>query len=138
MGLKCSPDFAQNVMENIFRNVAEVEIFIDDIGVFSDSWEQHLAVLCIVHQKLQENGLTVNQLKCELSVKETDWLGYWLTPTGSKPWKQNLGSAQNAASKIPQTITWFYWNGQLLQGCVATQVAYFSITHSQNRCTQKG
>ncbi len=45
MGLKSSPDFAQEVMENIFRDVAEVDIYIDDIGIFSDSWEQHLTVL---------------------------------------------------------------------------------------------
>ncbi len=50
MGLKCSPDFVQEVMENIFRDVAEVEVYTDDIGIFSDSWEQHLAVLCIVLQ----------------------------------------------------------------------------------------
>jgi hypothetical protein len=57
MGLKCSPDFAQEVMENIFRDVAEVEVYIGDIGIFSESWE---AILCIVLQKLQENGFTVN------------------------------------------------------------------------------
>jgi hypothetical protein len=48
MGLKCSPDFTQEVMENIFRDVAEVEVYIDDIDIFSNSLEQHLAVLCIV------------------------------------------------------------------------------------------
>jgi hypothetical protein len=53
IGLKCSPDFAQDFMENIFRDVAEVEVCIDDIGIFSDSWEQHLpAVLHRVLQKL--------------------------------------------------------------------------------------
>ncbi len=41
MGLKCSPDFAQEFMENIFRDVSEVEVYIDDICIFSDSWEQH-------------------------------------------------------------------------------------------------
>ncbi len=63
MGLKCSPDFTQEVMENIFRDVAEVEVYIDAIGIFSDSWEQHLAVHCIVLHKPQENGFTVQPVK---------------------------------------------------------------------------
>jgi hypothetical protein len=82
MGLKCSPNITQEVMENIFRDVVEVQVYINDTGIFSDSWEQHLAVLCKVHQKPQENGFTVNPLKCECALKETDWLCYWLTPIG--------------------------------------------------------
>jgi hypothetical protein len=52
-------------MENIFRDADEVEVYIDDIGILSDSWEQHLAVLRIALQKLNENGFTVNPLKFE-------------------------------------------------------------------------
>ncbi len=65
MGLKCSPDFSQEVMENIFRNIAEAKVYIDDIGIISDSWEQHMTVLQIVVQKLHKNDFTVNPLKCE-------------------------------------------------------------------------
>jgi hypothetical protein len=31
MGLKCSPDFPQGIMENIFCDVEDAEVYIDEI-----------------------------------------------------------------------------------------------------------
>ncbi len=44
-------------MENIFRDVAEVEVYIDDTGIFSDSWEQHLATEPMAHIDVDEKDI---------------------------------------------------------------------------------
>eukprot|EP00957_Ditylum_brightwellii_P073776 5606482-Ditylum_brightwellii.AAC.1 len=85
MGLKCSPDFAQAVTENVLCSIEDADVYIDNIGVFSDNWESHIKLIDEILCRMRKNKFTINPLKCEWAVKEINWLGYWLTPCGIKP-----------------------------------------------------
>ncbi len=79
MGFKCSLDIAQAAMENVLSDIDNVDVYIDDVGAFSNDWDCHVNLFATILQWLRENDFTINPLKCEWAIKETDWLGYWLT-----------------------------------------------------------
>jgi hypothetical protein len=90
MGLKCSPDIAQAAMKNVLSDIKDADVFIDDVGAFSNNWDHHVKLIATILQRLHENGFIINPLKCEWVIKETDWLGYWLTSQGLKSWKKKI------------------------------------------------
>lgn len=85
MGLANTPSFAQAKMEQTLADVPNVDCYIDDVGIFSKTWEEHLDTLGKVLARLEGKGFTCNPVKCLFGVKEMEWLGYIVTPTGLKP-----------------------------------------------------
>jgi hypothetical protein len=79
------PDILQEIMDELFHLIQECDVYIDNVGVFSDKLGEHMTSLDKILTILQEHAFTINPDKCEWAIQETDWLGYWLTPTGLKP-----------------------------------------------------
>jgi len=64
IGLNISPDIFQSIMHPLFQDMEEVEVFIDDIGIFTNgSFEHHLEVTRKALQRLERCGFTVKFLK---------------------------------------------------------------------------
>ncbi|KAG7345279.1 reverse transcriptase RNA-dependent DNA polymerase [Nitzschia inconspicua] len=103
MGLANSPDWAQATMEEVLQDVLQdIEIYIDDIAIFSKNWEDHIQLVSKVLRLLQDNGFTVKPEKCEWAVQETNFLGFWFTPDGLKQWHKKIEAIQKLAK--PKTL----------------------------------
>ena len=59
--------------------------YLDDIIVFSKTWEEHLERLATVFEWLREANLKLGAAKCTLGQKEVRFLGYKVTPEGLEP-----------------------------------------------------
>ena len=90
MGIKPASDIAQAAMVKTIHGIDDADCYIDDVGIWSNSWSDHLKTLRRVLQRIQDDGFALNILKCEFGVTETDWLGFWMTPIGLKPWKKRV------------------------------------------------
>ena len=90
MGISESPNIATNMMHSVLDDIDGIEFYMDDIGVFTTTWTNHLSLLSTVLGCLENVGFTINPLKCEWAIQEMDFLGHWLTPNGVKPWRKKV------------------------------------------------
>ena len=90
-GLTNAPAAFQRLMEQILlplnpKHGAEfVNVYVDDVIVFSSSLEDHLEHLCQVVCKIMEAGLKLKPSKCHFARAEVEYLGFLVTPAGLKP-----------------------------------------------------
>lgn len=74
-GLTTSAQAMQRLMDSLFNDQGEL-IYIDDIIVVSESFEEHINALNRVFAKLKSANLTVNIQKCSFCRPSLKYLGY--------------------------------------------------------------
>ena len=75
--------------------------YLDDIIVFSSNWEEHLARLRQVFERLRHANLKLGADKCTFAAKEVNYLGHRVTEEGLLPDSSLLA----AISEIPPPKT---------------------------------
>lgn len=64
-------------MDDVLRGAdGYAAAYIDDIVVFSETWEDHIQHLSDVLQRIHKAGLVINASKCHIAKTEVEYLGY--------------------------------------------------------------
>lgn len=101
-GLHGAPATFQRLMDKVLRPHAEyASAYIDDIVIFSEDWDSHVAKLKAVLQSLREASLTANPEKCFIGLTEAKYLGYIVGGGAIKPQVDKVEAIRDWP--IPQT-----------------------------------
>ncbi|GFU73002.1 retrovirus-related Pol polyprotein from transposon 17.6 [Trichonephila clavipes] len=82
----CNAPF-ERMMDNLLRHFKWTMClcYLDDIIVFSETFEDHLIRLRLVLKCLQEAGLKLNSKKCLFAAQEVKILGHLVSSNGVRP-----------------------------------------------------
>ena len=78
-GVKNAPVCFQELMQRVLANHRTfATAYMDDVVVFSKTWEEHLVHVDEVLQALDKAGLTAYPTKCRWEGRAVEFLGHWM------------------------------------------------------------
>ena len=99
-GLNGVPATFQRLMNEVVRDMEKfAHAYLDDLVIFSDTWEEHLVHLEAMLGKLREFGLTANMTKCQWAMAECTYLGHVVGGGQVKPEINKLEAVDSAKNK---------------------------------------
>ncbi len=103
-GLCNAPGTFQRLMEYIFgdERFHSLLLYLDDVVVFSSSFQNHLDRLELVLQRLQQNGLKLKLRKCHFFQPEVKYLGHVISASGVATDPEKISAVKEW--KIPSTV----------------------------------
>ena len=141
-GLRNAPAVFQRLMECVLQGLNPedgpdfVSAYIDDVLVFSATFEEHVRHLSLVLQALIEAGLKLKLSKCRFIRKEVDYLGHIITTEGLKPNPAQTAAVANFPvptnlKEVRQFVGLASYYRRFIRG-------FAKIAHSLHALTKKG
>ena len=88
-------------MNKVLKGLPFAIAYLDDIIIFSETPEHHLAHIRVVLKRLQAANLRMKRSKCSFFKKELHYLGHLFTTEGIKPQLEKVKAISEL--KPPQT-----------------------------------
>lgn len=103
-GLTNAPGSFQRLMERCMGplNLKECLIYLDDIIIFSKTFEEHIKRLEDCFERLKQHGLKLKGSKCEFLQREVQYLGHIVSESGVKTDPDKIESLRKWP--VPTTI----------------------------------
>ena len=100
-GMRNSPATFQRLINRIISQIDGCEGYIDDVIIYSDTWEEHLEILRKFFKRLSEAKLTINLVKSEFGCGHVTYLGHIVGQGQVKP----VNAKVDAIADFPQPTT---------------------------------
>ena len=96
-GLRNAGATYQRMMDIILSGLPpdRVLAYLDDIVIFSKSFDEHKRVVDMVLDKLEAAGITLRPEKCVFGSNEVNYLGYYMNEEGIRPQKALVEAIQD-------------------------------------------
>ncbi|KAM9320174.1 gametogenetin-binding protein 2 [Gastrophryne carolinensis] len=96
-GMKNAPATFQRLVDQLLEGHREYAVaYLDDIAIFSKTWEEHLIHLHKVVKQIAEAGLTIKPEKCQVGMTEVQYLGH----------RVGGGTLRPEPSKVESIMAW--------------------------------
>ena len=102
-GLKNAGATYQRMMDIVLSGLPpdRVMAYLDDIEIFSSTFEEHLRDIENVLERLESAGITLRPEKCLFGSNQVDYLGYHMDESGIQPQKQLVEAIRDF--EVPKT-----------------------------------
>ena len=75
-GMRNAPATFQRLMNAVVADLENVKAYLDDLIVYSNTWQEHMSTLRSLFVRLQEAGLVINLAKSEFVHAQVVYLGH--------------------------------------------------------------
>ena len=94
-GLAQVPAFFQHLMNKVLDNCSFAMMYLDDIIIFSNTEEEHLAHIEEIFRRLEAADLKMKRSKCNFFKKHIHYLGHLISADGIRPLKDKLDTIRD-------------------------------------------